>query len=112
MAPKKDLSLEGINRRLEGSGVRLEQRGGKLYLRATLPNKRGDRRSQQRISLGVNAIVSGLEYAEAKAWELASQKSRNAFSWSEWQDAGEGLTDVQVKMYREALRMNSLPEAA
>lgn len=48
-------------------------------------------------------IDTGSYKGHPKAWAMRL-KDRH--------DAGEGLTDVQVKMYREALRMNSLPEAA
>ncbi|HIK42127.1 hypothetical protein [Thermoleptolyngbya sp. M55_K2018_002] len=86
--PRK-LTVEGINAALSNpeTGVRLLLRGDKLALRATLPPRPGSARNrpaQTTIALGVYATPSGLEYARARAFDLASELSRSAFEWSHW----------------------------
>lgn len=77
-------TIESINQQLKGTGVRLEQRGGKLALRATLPARTGWGNRQERISLGLPATVEGFEVAKGKAFELASQIIQKTFDWSKW----------------------------
>ena len=75
--PKKLLTLNAINERLAETGIRLYQRGSKLYLRATLPNKNGQPgEKQQWISLGFGLTPLELEQAEAKGWELSGGDKR------------------------------------
>ncbi len=110
--PKKELSVEAVNERLKHTGVRLEQRGNKLSLRATLPSRRGEGQRQQRISLGVEAIPLGLEYAEAKAWELAAQKAQNRFQWEDW-DGNVGKRECLtcadwIERYRQECKARGL----
>lgn len=83
------LTIELINRRVSGTGVKVEQRGGRLALRATLPNRSGYGNSQTRISLGVPATDDGLAYALGKAHELAGQIAQKTFDWKLWRRPGE-----------------------
>jgi integrase len=102
---KRIWTIEAINQRLKETGIQLEQRGKKISLRATLPAKCGDGRRQDRIPLGLSALVPlELEMAEAKAWELAAQKAQGRFRWEDWvqREKIEGLTSGDwVERYRQ-----------
>lgn len=89
--PKKLLTLDAANDRLTPTGIKIEQRGSKLNLRATLPRKDGAGKKQQRISLGLQAIAQGIEQAEAKAWQLASEIIQDRFDWANWVNREEKL---------------------
>jgi hypothetical protein len=68
-------SLAAMNERLKGAGIRLKvmARGSKLYLRGTLPPKKGKTKPKQRyLSLGLDDTSYGLKTAELKAHELWS----------------------------------------
>lgn len=96
----KTTTVAAINERLTaaGTGVKLEQRGNRLSLRATLPSKDGiservmsesispkiSRRKQQRISLNLIASSSTLKYAEAKAMALSVSLAMGTFKWIDW----------------------------
>jgi hypothetical protein len=83
--PKRTLSIAAINDRLKPMGVQIEPRGGKLSLRASLPRKDGLPGSKQaRIALDVGLDALSLEYAEAKALELAAAKAQHRFRWADW----------------------------
>lgn len=78
--------LDVVNGRLRAGrvGVTVEQRGGKLYLVATLPPKPGSgkvRPYQQRIALGINANPAGLKRAELEAKRLGLQLAEKSFEW-------------------------------
>ena len=63
-----------------GSRLRIEQRGHKLCLRGTLPNRDDStRQSVQRISLGLNADLRGLEEAGQTARMVQRQLERSTF---------------------------------
>jgi integrase len=87
-ATKSD-SLKQVNQanhRLKTAkvGIRIEQVGNRLVLRATLPPKPGSNRGkpyQQRIYLGVQANSAGLRVAEAKAREISAQLALVTFCW-------------------------------
>ncbi|MEH2270409.1 MAG: hypothetical protein V7K68_18660 [Nostoc sp.] len=66
------LTIEVINDRLKNAliGVRVEARGDRLLLRATLPPKPGSNKTkphQQYLALGIYANPAGLQRAEAEA---------------------------------------------
>ncbi|MEH2156484.1 hypothetical protein [Nostoc sp.] len=66
------LTIEVINDRLKKAliGVRVEARGDRLSLRATLPPKPGSNKTkpyQQYLALGICANPAGLQRAEAEA---------------------------------------------
>ena len=70
----------------QGSRLRVEQRGHKLCLRGTLPNRDDSaRQSVQRISLGLNADLRGLEEAGQTARMVQRQLERSTFKWDDWQ---------------------------
>ncbi|NET35451.1 MAG: site-specific integrase [Cyanothece sp. SIO1E1] len=78
--------LAQANGRLKAArvGVRIEQSGGKLRLRATLPSKPGSRCTQahqQRISIGVPANLSGLKEAEKEARKIGALLACDEFDW-------------------------------
>jgi len=68
------------------SRARVEQRKSSLTLRATLPPKPGTGgvARQQRIPLGLPAVVASLAEAELKALTLSSELQSGTFDWSTW----------------------------
>lgn len=78
--------LAQANGRLESAsvGVRIEQRYGRLLLRATLPPKPGSTAKglhQQRLSLGVRANPAGLKEAEQEARRIGVLLNTGDFDW-------------------------------
>jgi integrase len=78
--------LDQLNERLKVGrvGVRVEQRGERLYLVATLPPKIDSGRArpyQQRIALGINANPAGIKRAELEAKKLGIQLTEGSFTW-------------------------------
>jgi integrase len=102
-------TIEEVNARLKAGnvGVRVDQVGSRLRLRATLPPKPGsdkDKPYQQQINLGIYANPDGLAEAEAKARELGVMLARGTFSW-----VGSGLggsCQDWVERYRVHLLAN------
>lgn len=81
--------LRQVNGRLKANrvGVTVEQSGGRLRLRATLPPPPGSARAepyQQRISLGAQANPNGLREAERQARLLGAQLAAREFDWGRW----------------------------
>lgn len=81
--------LRQVNGRLRAArvGVSVEQAGGRLRLRATLPPPPGSVRStpfQQRIALGLPANPAGLRQAETEARLLGAQLAAREFDWGRW----------------------------
>lgn len=79
--------LDRINSRLKEDGVkaRVEQRGHRLCLRATLPLKDGAGTKQQRILLETSDLVQ----ADLKARQLGQQLRTKTFSWAAWEGTPE-----------------------
>jgi len=76
--------VERINDRLKAANlpVRVRLRGkSALTLQATLPNRQGTGRSQQEISLGIQASREGLRRIENEAHTLAQHIIRGSFRW-------------------------------
>lgn len=78
--------LAQSNGRLKASsvGVKIEQHGDRLYLRATLPPKPGSEKLepyQQRISLGIYANPAGLKEAETEARKVGALLACREFTW-------------------------------
>jgi integrase len=102
VAMPKDNTLAGINARLDGTGVRLLQRGQSLYLRATLPRKPGTPgrgNKQYDLSLRLKATPRNMPIAEAKAQELASDIALQRFEWGASDQFGrsdESLTTAKL----------------
>jgi integrase len=76
-------------------GISIEQRGGTLWLRGTLPPKPNSGKTkpyQQKLSLrtkehpqGVKATVAGLQYAEQQARAIRVELDKDQFNWADWQ---------------------------
>jgi integrase len=78
--------MGATNQRLKAAriGVAVEQRGGRLLLRAMLPSKPGSSKSgyhQQRISLHYRANPAGLALAEAEAKQVGALLELGRFTW-------------------------------
>lgn len=78
--------LKAANTRLKNGKIRLriEQSGGRLCLRGTLPSRDGGEPFQQRIYLGVTSTNAGLSSAETKAKECHVHLEQGRFVWDEW----------------------------
>ena len=71
-----------------GIGLRIECRGQRLNLRGSLPGRvTPERRSVQRLSLGLEVSREGLSEAEQIARVIDSQLKRNQFRWDQWTTA-------------------------
>ena len=73
-------------------GVTIEQFGGKLRLRATLPPKPGSKKEQpfqQRITVGLPANPVGLREAEKEARLIGAQLAANEFTWERYHKTPE-----------------------
>ena len=92
--------LDRINSRLREDGVRarVEQRGQRLSLRATLPLRDGSGSQQQRLNLDTSDLVQ----ADLKARELGQQLRTKTFSWEQWD--GPTQTTITCADFREAGR--------
>lgn len=67
--------------------VSIERRGSKLWLRATLPPKQHiDKQQpyQQKVSLGLNATLAGVQSAIIKAKRMGLDLDSGKFSWDDW----------------------------
>ena len=82
--------------------VRIELRGKKLSLVATLPPKPTSNKRkpyQQRISLKLNASRLGLRKAKAEAIKLGDQLDRDKFSRDDWIDIPSDEPEVKTCSY-------------
>ena len=69
----------------QGSKLRIEKRGKKLNIRGLLPSKENNYDFKiQRISLGLNADLSGLKEAKKKLQLVNLQLELNQFDWINW----------------------------
>lgn len=80
--------LDELNTRLKAAklGVRIECRGNRLYLVATLPPKPNSAKQykhQQRVSTGLYANDEGLKEVYGQAVKLSADIARNTFRWDE-----------------------------
>ena len=76
-----------INRKflIKGSKLKIEKRGGKLNIRGSLPSKENKNiQKVQRISLGIDADIDGLEEAKKKLQLINLQLELNQFEWRDW----------------------------
>jgi integrase len=103
------LTIEVINYRLRAAkiGVRVEARGDRLSLRATLPPKPGSNKTkpyQQYLALGIYANPAGLQRADAEAKIVGGLLARGEFDWSRYliveQELGIGDWGVWIKKLR------------
>jgi integrase len=85
---EKDISdrLIELNQRLKAgnTGIRVELRGSRLSLMASLPDRTGKNRRSRRISPGTRANAAGLKEIEGLALRLAGDLARSLFKWSGW----------------------------
>jgi integrase len=91
-----------------GCKARIEKRKDALVLRATLPPKPGasGTNKQQRIPLGLPALVGNLAEAELRALTLGAELRTNTFNWARWQPE-ETKTDaprITTAVFVEAAR--------
>jgi integrase len=96
-------SLAAMNERLKGAGIRLKvmARGNKLYLRGTLPPKKGETKPKQRyLSLGLDDTPYGLKTAELKAHELWSQLGQGTFQWETWTETEQDTCQAWIDRYK------------
>jgi integrase len=73
-----------------GLGLQIEQRGGKLVLRGTLPPKPNRSRlqaHQQRISLNLPANPASLSLATQQAKLIAAQIAQGSFNWQGYEES-------------------------
>ncbi|MBW4670407.1 MAG: integrase [Cyanomargarita calcarea GSE-NOS-MK-12-04C] len=85
------LTINAINERLKTAkvGVKVEQRGDRLTLRATLPPKPGSAKTkphQQYLSLKIYANPAGLRQAEAEAKVVGGLLACGRFDWGKYLD--------------------------
>ena len=79
--------INDINRKflIKGSKLKIEKRGGKLNIRGSLPSKENKNiQKVQRISLGIDADIDGLEEAKKKLQLINLQLELNQFKWRDW----------------------------
>jgi hypothetical protein len=84
-----DADLKAANDDLKRirAGVAIRRKGGRLYLRATLPPKPDSDRPtphQQDCSLGVYANPAGLKFAKDEAKRMSSDLGHKRFEWVNW----------------------------
>jgi hypothetical protein len=92
--------LESINLRFKstGLGMQIEQRGGKLVLRGTLPPKPNHPRlhaHQQRISLTLPANLEALTLAAQQAKLIAAQIAQGSFNWQGYDEIDVARDPIQ-----------------
>ena len=89
----------------KGCKLKIEKRGGKLYLRGSLPSKK-DKNSFiiQRISLGVNADNLGLEEAEKKLQLVSLQLELGQFEWENYVSNNKKLRFHLVISFHQSIR--------
>jgi len=76
---------------INGSKLRIEKRGNKLNIRGSLPSKYNKSILKiQRISLGLNADISGLKEAQKKLQLINLQLELDQFQWSNWSSNQRG----------------------
>ena len=84
-----------------GVGLRIERRGMRLNLRGSLPGRHApERRSVQRLSLGVAADAQGLLEAEQIARVIDGQLKRDQFRWEQWRTAPAAATSTAAPSER------------
>lgn len=92
--------LSQANARLKMAkvGVTIGMRGGRLFLRATLPPRPGSSKAdpyQQRLFLGIHANPAGLKLAEQEAKRVGLLLDSSEFDWSIYVKV-EAENDVQT----------------
>ncbi|MEH1780903.1 MAG: integrase [Nostoc sp.] len=109
------LTIEVINDRLKAAkiGVRVEARGDRLSLRATLPPKPRSNKTkayQQYLALGIYANPAGLQRAEAEAKIVGGLLARGEFDWNRYLDKEQELGVGDWGQWIEKLRQDYLAQ--
>jgi integrase len=109
-------AVQEINARLKAAKHRcsLSLRGGRLSLVATLPERDDpSRKRQQRISLGLDASLGGLEQGERKAMELGFELRSGTFTWTSWDAPPESevLTVADFRLAAERLHQSKFHQS-
>jgi integrase len=99
-------TLEQINAQLKALkiGVKVWQRGDRLWLRATLPPKPGSgktRSYQQGIALGIYANPAGLKRAKAEALTVGGLLACKQFSWEPYLKEEAATSKTAAEWVRE-----------
>jgi len=113
---KPEIKVVNARLKVDLVRVRIEVRGGRLVLQATLPPRPGSSKakpSQQRISLGLPANRLGLRRADRLARLLGIQLTEGKFTWDEWakpkEPVSEGMTAGEViEAFRKAQDLPNL----
>jgi len=86
VAIEQQLARANASLKAVGARVSIVQRGGKLSLQATLPQKpgQGEGRKQQQIAIGLSADAFGLREAQRLALQLAEERDSGTFAWVNW----------------------------
>ncbi len=104
------LTIEVVNQRLKAAkiGVKVEARGDRLSLRATLPPKPGSHKTkphQQYIALRIYNNHAGLQTAEAEAKIVGGLLARGEFDWGRYliseQELGIGDWGTWINKLRD-----------
>ena len=75
----------------KGNKLKIEKRGSKLNIRGSLPSKEDKKiLKTQRISLGINADITGLREAQKKLQLISLQLELNQFDWRNWSSNNKG----------------------
>ena len=92
-------SLNALNAQLavQGTRLRIEQRGQSLNLRGPLPLRDEPSKTKvQRISLGLRADAAGLQEARETLDQVQRQLDRERFNWEDWQTTPRGSTGTDA----------------
>ena len=102
-------SLNALNAQLavQGTRLRIEQRGQSLNLRGPLPLREETSKTKvQRISLGLRADAAGLQEARESLDQVQRQLDRERFNWEDWQSKPRGSTgtgaDAAIGSFEQA----------
>lgn len=105
---KPEIKIVNARLKVDLVRVRIEARGDRLVLQATLPPRPGSAKakpSQQRISLGLPANRLGLRRAERLARLLGIQLVEGKFTWEEWAKPKEPVSeDMPAREVIEAFK--------
>ena len=89
----------------QGSKLKIEKRGEKLNIRGSLPSKEDKNRFKvQRISLGLDADIDGLEEAKKKLQLINLQLELNQFDWINWNNNSKKENNDDLKLPKRVIQ--------
>ena len=100
---------------VQGTRLRIEQRGQTLNIRGPLPLRDAPSTFKvQRISLGLQADATGLQEAKETLEQVQRQLDRDRFSWEDWQTTQRRSTEPELSLRSAPLnkRSSRTPAAA